>query len=290
MHLTSNIMELRQIITKVRNQGKTIALIPTMGYLHEGHLSLVKRAKEKDSFIVMSIFVNPLQFGPKEDFSRYPRDLARDASLAEEAGVDLIFHPPVEEMYPEPSLTFVEVGKLDSVLCGASRPGHFRGVATVVSKLFHIVLPDFAYFGQKDYQQYLIIKRMVKDLNFPLEIIPVVTAREEDGLAMSSRNVFLSPEHRAEAVVLHQSLSEAVQKIQAGVRDARVIEQMIKSKIEKTSGRIDYVEIRGAEGLEEVDDIKSSVVIALAIYFGSTRLIDNEVVVRLRLDTPDIEA
>lgn len=289
MQRTSSINELRQIVANEKKQGRTIALIPTMGYLHEGHLSLVRRAKETSGFIVMSIFVNPLQFGPKEDYTRYPRDLERDAQLAAAAGVDLLFHPPVEEMYPEPSLAFVEVGKLDSVLCGACRPGHFRGVATVVSKLFHIVWPDYAFFGQKDYQQYLIIKRMVRDLNFPLEVIGVPIAREKDGLAMSSRNVFLTPEERANAPVLFQSLQEGVREIQAGVRDARVIEQMIREMIEKEGGRIDYVEVRGAEDLEGVEIIRSPVVIALAVFFGTTRLIDNVVVAPI-LDTPGIRA
>ncbi|MHB1652448.1 MAG: pantoate--beta-alanine ligase [Desulfitobacteriaceae bacterium] len=293
MQRTGSIKELRRIITKARSQGRRVALVPTMGYLHEGHLSLVKEAVRTGSFVVMSIFVNPLQFGPKEDFSRYPRALERDESLAEGVGVDLLFHPTVEEMYPEPNLAFVEVGKLDGVLCGASRPGHFRGVATVVSKLFHVVLPDFAFFGQKDYQQYLVIKRMVRDLNFPLEVIAVPTVREEDGLAMSSRNVYLTPEQRAEAVILHRGLTEAAQRIREGVRQARSIEQMIREKISRTSGHIDYVEMRGAEELEEIEFIQGPVVIALAVYFGPTRLIDNTVIRDTRflaLDTPSIQA
>lgn len=278
MKRTSHISELRKIIAQERSRGRIIALIPTMGYLHQGHLALVEQAKQTGAFIVLSIFVNPLQFGPNEDYSRYPRDLERDAYLVEAAGVDALFHPTAEEMYPRPLVTYVEVGELDAVLCGAKRPGHFRGVATVVSKLFHIVQPDLAFFGQKDYQQYLIIRRMVSDLNLPLEVCPVPIVREQDGLALSSRNVFLTSDQRREAVVLFQSLNEAERLWRAGERSARVLETRIREKITGESrGLIDYVEVRDAQDLSEVSKIENPVLLALAVRFGPTRLIDNKV-------------
>ena len=279
MKKVATITELRGIIDAEKKQGRRIALVPTMGYLHQGHLTLVEKAKASGGFVVLSIFVNPLQFGPKEDFATYPRDLERDAALCAAAGVDLLFHPATEEMYPRPMLTYVEVGQLDAVLCGAKRPGHFRGVATVVSKLFNVVQPDAAYFGQKDYQQFLIIKRMVSDLNLPVEVCPVPIVREEDGLAMSSRNVYLSPDERREALVLSQSLEEAEKSIQSGERAAREIESKMREKISRNSrGEIDYAEVRNAEDLTEVTRIDVPVVIALAVKFGKTRLIDNKVV------------
>ena len=278
MKRTSHISELCEIIALERSRGRKIALIPTMGYLHRGHLALVERAKQTGAFVVLSIFVNPLQFGPNEDFSSYPRDLERDAHLAEVAGVDALFHPTSEEMYPRPLVTYVEVGQLDTVLCGAKRPGHFRGVATVVSKLFHIVQPDLAFFGQKDYQQYLIIQRMVSDLNLPIEVCPVSIVREEDGLALSSRNVLLTSEQRQEAKVLSQSLNEAETCLRAGERSAREIEKQLRDRISRQChGVIDYVEVRDAEDLSEVTIIERPVLIALAVKFGSTRLIDNKV-------------
>ena len=279
MRRTSSIPELRDWIASEKKLGRKIALVPTMGYLHKGHLTLIEHAKQTDTFVVASIFVNPLQFGPNEDLSRYPRDLERDVRLLRDAGVDALFHPTVEEMYPRPMVTYVEVGELDKVLCGATRPGHFRGVTTVVSKLFHIVEPDMAFFGQKDYQQYLIIKRMVSDLNFPIEICPVPIVREEDGLAMSSRNVLLKTLDRQEAVILSQSLNEAEEQLRAGQRSAREIERQIRARIHQDShGLIDYVEVRAAEDLSEVTEIKGPVLIALAVKFGTTRLIDNKVV------------
>lgn len=279
MERTSHISESREIITQAKRQGRIIALVPTMGYLHRGHLTLVERAKQSGAFVVVSIFVNPIQFGPNEDYSRYPRDLERDAGLIEAAGVDLLFHPTTEEMYPQPIITHVEVSQLDSMLCGAARPGHFRGVTTVVSKLFHIVQPDLAFFGQKDYQQYLIIRRMASDLNFPIEICSVPIVREEDGLALSSRNVFLTSEQRQEALILSQSLIEAEKRIQAGEKSARGIEARIRERITNEShGVIDYVEVRDAEDLSEREEISGPVLIALAVRFGSTRLIDNKVV------------
>lgn len=279
MEIVERISEVREIIAGQKVKGSRIALVPTMGYLHRGHLTLVRQAKQEGAFVVMSIFVNPLQFGPKEDFSRYPRDLEHDAQLAQEAGVDLLFHPSVEEMYPQKNRTMVEVGELGDALCGLSRPGHFRGVTTVVSKLFHIVQPDRAYFGQKDYQQYLIIRQMVKDLNFPIEVIPVPIVREEDGLALSSRNVFLTREQRQEAVVLSRSLEEAEKKIRQGERRVDRIEEQIRQKItEESTGEIDYIDIRSADNLTKPEEVKEPIVIALAVKFGTTRLIDNRVV------------
>lgn len=279
MQRTANISELRKIIAEEKMRGRSVALVPTMGYLHRGHLTLIERAKETGAFVVASIFVNPLQFGPNEDYGRYPRDLERDACLVEGAGVDLLFHPSVEEMYPRPMVTFVEVGQLDKVLCGASRPGHFRGVTTVVSKLFHIVQPDLAFFGQKDYQQFLIIRRMVSDLNLPIEVRGVPIVREEDGLALSSRNVFLSPEQRQEALILSKSLNEAGNLIQKGELSAREIEDFVRNNITRESqGVIDYIEVRDADDLSDVTEINGPVLIALAVKFGSTRLIDNKVV------------
>ncbi len=279
MRVVQKITELRQIVREERASGKIIGLVPTMGYLHEGHISLVKRAKADESFVVMSIFVNPLQFGPGEDYGKYPRDFERDSNLAREAGVDVIFCPEVNEMYPEEALTQVEVGGLTAGLCGKSRPGHFRGVATVVSKLFNLVQPDKAYFGLKDYQQYTVIRKMVKDLNFPIEIIGVPIVREEDGLALSSRNVYLSSEERKEALVLFKSLEEAENLILSGKRNVEGIKQVIAEKIIKeSSGQIDYVEIVGAEDLSSLEVIDRPVVIALAVRFGRTRLIDNKVV------------
>lgn len=278
MQSSWQIAEVRRFIQAAREKGRKVALVPTMGYLHEGHLALVAKARELGTVVVMSIFVNPLQFGPNEDFERYPRDFERDERLAAEAGVDLLFHPSVAEMYPEKLLAVVQVGVMEDVLCGASRPGHFRGVATVVSKLFHIVQPDFACFGLKDYQQFRILKKMTLDLDFPVEVIGVPTVREVDGLAKSSRNVYLSAEERTEAVVLQQSLLEAEQAVRNGERDPRRIETGIRKRIEQTSGRIDYVEVRDALDLTSVQEITQRVVIALAVHFSSTRLIDNVVV------------
>lgn len=285
MKITEYIAVLRENVKQARNRGKTIVLIPTMGFLHYGHLSMVEAARQGDeeherNYIVMSIFVNPLQFGPNEDYDRYPRDLIRDSRLAQEAGVDLLFVPSVQEMYPEgESLTTVNVTKVSAELCGAHRPGHFQGVATVVNKLFNIVLPDVAYFGQKDYQQFIVIKQMVKDLNIPLKIALMPTIREADGLALSSRNSYLNPEQRKQAPVLFNSLRNAAELIQAGERNPEVILNTIEQRIRNESdGQIEYIEIRKAENLEKVEKINGSVVIALAVHFGSTRLIDNIIV------------
>lgn len=282
MKITEYISPLRENIIQARKQGKEIILIPTMGYLHSGHLSMVERARNDDedhekAYIVMSIFVNPLQFGPNEDYEKYPRNLTRDSRLAQEAGVDILFVPSVQEMYPEgQSLTVVTVAQVTAELCGRQRPGHFQGVSTVVSKLFNIVQPDTAYFGQKDYQQFVVIKQMVKDLNFPIQLIASPTVREADGLAMSSRNAYLNPGQRAQAPVLYRALQEGAELIASGEKSPALITEKIRQRISKdTDGKIEYIEIRNAENLSSVGNVDRSVVIALAVHFGSTRLIDN---------------
>jgi pantoate--beta-alanine ligase len=270
------IMELRQTLAAVRSEGRQIGLVPTMGFLHDGHLSLIRRAAEENSLVVVSIFVNPLQFGPQEDYAAYPRDLPRDCSLAESAGADIVFAPEVEEMYPQASLTYVEIAVLGDELCGRSRPGHFRGVCTVVSKLLHIVQPERAYFGRKDAQQLAIIQRMAEDLNFPVQIVPVPICREPDGLAMSSRNSYLSPEERSQARVLFRALRESEQAFAAGERESRVFQARIKELIEQIPGtQIDYIEICATQTLQPVEQIDHQALLALAVRFGRTRLIDN---------------
>jgi pantoate--beta-alanine ligase len=282
MITTGSIAKIRKIITQVRKEHKTIGFIPTMGALHAGHLSLVQRAKKECGFVVVSIFVNPKQFGPKEDFKKYPRTLSNDRKLLEKQGVDVIFCPVVQTMYPKDFSSYVEEIYLSRVLCGKSRPGHFKGVCTVVAKLFNIVGPDKAYFGSKDYQQAQIIKRMARDLNFPIkiEVLPII--RQIDGLAMSSRNTYLTPEERAEARALHESLVLAKKLIAAGERDPKkVIGRMEKLITEKTSAKIDYITIADANTLEDAVFIKGKLLIALAVFLGKTRLIDN-IVLRAR--------
>lgn len=285
MKITEYISVLRENINKAREEGKIIVLIPTMGFLHHGHLSMVEDARAQDEdhekiYIVMSIFVNPLQFGPNEDYEKYPRNLIRDSRLAQEAGVDLLFTPSVEEMYPEgASLTAVNVSTITAELCGAQRPGHFQGVATVVTKLFNIVLPDAAYFGQKDYQQFTVINQMVKDLNIPVQLIMYPIVREADGLAMSSRNAYLDPEQREQAPVLYRALQEGASLIKAGEKNPVVIIGEIRQRItNESNGKIEYVEIRKANNLAAIETIDGAIVIALAVRFGSTRLIDNIIV------------
>ena len=272
--------EVQRCCEAARLQDKRIGFVPTMGYFHEGHLALMRRAREENDFLVVSLFVNPTQFGPDEDYRRYPRDFDRDKGLAEEEGVDLLFAPSVEDMYPEGYATYVEVtGRLTSSLCGVSRPGHFRGVTTVVAKLFNIVKPHRAYFGEKDAQQLRVIKRMVMDLNFDIEIVAVPTVREPDGLAMSSRNEYLSPEERKAALVLWRSLNLARSLVEAGERKAdRIVSEMRRLIESEPLARIDYVEIVDSETLENVDVIEGEVLVALAVYIGTTRLIDNIVI------------
>jgi pantoate--beta-alanine ligase len=263
-----------------KRAGQTIGLVPTMGYLHQGHMALVGEARQSCAKVVVSIFVNPIQFGVGEDYEDYPRDLDKDSRLLEEGGVDALFVPSVKEMYPPGYDTFVEVeGEISTKLCARSRPSHFRGVTTVVSKLFHICLPDRAFFGQKDAQQVMIIEKMVRELNFPLGIVRVPIVREKDGLALSSRNVYLSPEQRQQALVLNQSLQLARGLIQAGERDAAQIQELLVRTIGSSPGAdIVYAEIYDAADLAEVERITGPVLIALAVKFGTTRLIDNLIV------------
>lgn len=279
MKIISNIREMQQLADTLRSKGKRIAFVPTMGFLHEGHLSLMRLARPKCDTLVVSIFVNPTQFGPNEDFEQYPRDMQRDEQLCRQEQVDVIFYPDAKEMYRPNHLTYVTVESLSETMCGISRPTHFRGVATVVSKLFNIVKPHFAVFGQKDYQQALIIRRMVSDLNFDLEIITAPIVREADGLAMSSRNTYLSPEERQQAVVLYQSLRLAQQLTEQGEREADAIYQEIESLItSKPLAKIDYIAIVDGETLQPVQEISDNTLVALAVKFGNTRLIDNTVI------------
>lgn len=256
-----------------------MGLVPTMGYLHEGHLSLVRRARAENGFVVLSIFVNPTQFGPGEDLERYPRDLERDLRLAEEAGVDLVFAPEAEGVYAPDHRTWVEVEELTEGLCGRSRPGHFRGVTTVVMKLFGICRPDRAYFGQKDAQQALVIRRMVRDLDLGVEVVVAPIVREPDGLALSSRNVYLSEEERRAAPVVWNALCDAEAAVRGGERDAEVVREQVRGRIEGAPGaRVDYVDLVSTQTLQSVEGITGEVLLAVAVYFGKTRLIDNVII------------
>jgi pantoate--beta-alanine ligase len=276
MEIIKEISTLKVITRAAAARGQRIGLVPTMGALHQGHLSLVRRAREKADVVVASIFVNPTQFGPTEDYTRYPRNLERDATLLAQADVDYLFAPSVEEIYPPGYATYVEVEGLSDQLCGQSRPGHFRGVTTVVMKLLAIVAPHYAFFGQKDAQQVVIIKKMVEDLNLDVEIIVCPIVREADGLAMSSRNSYLHAEARQAAPVLYNALQRARQMIEAGTRSAPEIIQALRRLIEsEPHTRIDYVEIVNARTLEPVATLSGECLIALAVFVGPTRLIDN---------------
>jgi pantoate--beta-alanine ligase len=273
MKVLSSINAFKEARSKI---GGTVGFVPTMGYLHEGHLVLVRQAKAENQITVASIFVNPTQFGPKEDFAQYPRDPERDLALLERERVDLLFMPSSEEVYPQGSCTWVDVERVTEGLEGATRPGHFRGVATVVAKLFNIVEPTRAYFGQKDAQQVVVVKKMVADLNMNVEIVAVPTQREPDGLAMSSRNVYLNESERQAALVLWNSLNLAQELWSKGERRAESIRQQMLSLIQKEPlARIDYVSIADPERLEEVAEIDQTALISLAVYVGKTRLIDN---------------
>jgi pantoate--beta-alanine ligase len=274
--IVSSVSQTRERLDRVRRDGKRIGLVPTMGALHAGHASLIERARAECDVVVVSIFVNPLQFGPSEDFQRYPRPIERDAALCAENGVDLIFAPETGDMYASPQITFVEVTRITDHLCGAFRPGHFRGVATVVFKLFNIVQPDFAYFGEKDYQQLCVIRRMVGDFNLPLTVVPVPTYRESDGLAMSSRNVYLSPAERAAAPALYRALTLAREKIASGEKDSATIKTAALTVLAaEPLIRIQYFEIVDPNEVQPVVTIAGPVRIAAAIFIGKTRLIDN---------------
>lgn len=280
MKIFTSIKDMQNWSTEQKRADQTIGLVPTMGYLHQGHMALVGEARKSCDRVVVSIFVNPIQFGVGEDYEDYPRDLEKDSRLLEEGGVDALFAPSVKEMYPSGYNTFVEVeGEISTKLCARSRPSHFRGVTTVVSKLFHICLPDLAFFGQKDAQQVMLIEKMVRELNFPLSIVRVPIVREQDGLALSSRNVYLGPEQRQQALVLSQSLQLAGELIKAGERDANRIQELLVRTIGSSPGaEIVYAEIYAADDLTDVEIISSPVLIALAVKFGTTRLIDNLIV------------
>jgi pantoate--beta-alanine ligase len=276
-------MEVLKTVAEIKElRGKLpapVGFVPTMGYLHEGHLVLVRQARAENASVVVSIFVNPTQFGPRGDFKEYPRDPERDLALLEKEGVDVVFMPSVDEVYPPGFNSWVEVGRIAQRLEGASRPGHFRGVATVVARLFNIVQPDRAYFGQKDAQQLLVVKNMVAELDMKLEVIGVPTVREPDGLAMSSRNTYLNPEERKAALVLYQTLMLAQRLYSNGEKDAKAIRRQMRELIQKQPlADIDYISIADAETLDELDEVKPPALVSLAVKIGKTRLIDNVVV------------
>jgi len=288
VEIIRTIEELRQKLAEERKSDKSIGFVPTMGYLHEGHLALIRKAREQNDVVVVSIFVNPTQFGRGEDYDKYPRDLSRDASLCEKEGVDYIFAPSVEEMYPDGEpLVWVDVVKLADHLCGRFRPGHFRGVLTVVAKLFNIVMPHRAYFGKKDIQQLRIIEQMVKDLNFPIEIVPVDTVREPDGLAMSSRNTYLPEEARAVAPGIYKALTEGFEMIKKGERDATAVIEHVLSRLMAIPGaRPQYVSIVRWDDLQPVRTMEDGTyVLATAVFLGGARLIDN---IRFRIEGGDV--
>lgn len=282
MKIVHTVEEVRAQVKEWRTAGLSVGLVPTMGYLHEGHKSLIDRAVKENDRAVVSVFVNPMQFGPTEDLASYPRDLNRDAALCEEAGADLIFNPEPENMYSDDFSSFIDMNTLTKGLCGKSRPIHFRGVCTVVGKLFNIVQPDKAYFGQKDAQQLAVIRHMVNDLNFNLEIVGCPIIREADGLAKSSRNTYLSPEERQAALILSKSLERGRELIEAGERNAEVIKQAVTDLIQtEPLARIDYVELVDWNTLEPVERIEGPVLNAIAVYIGKTRLIDNHIYERM---------
>ncbi len=274
--IATTIKEVREKVKAWKKEGLSVGFVPTMGYLHEGHQSLIKRAVEENDRVVVSIFVNPMQFGPTEDLDSYPRDLEKDSALCEATGANLIFHPEPEEMYTDGFCSFVDMTGLTEELCGLSRPVHFRGVCTVVSKLFHIVSPDRAYFGQKDAQQLAIIKRMVIDLNMDIEIIGCPIIREEDGLAKSSRNTYLSAEERKAALILSSTIRLGEEMVKKGETDAATVLDSMKKQIEtEPMAKIDYVKIVDALTMQQIETIDRPILCAMAVYIGKTRLIDN---------------
>ncbi|WEK55731.1 MAG: pantoate--beta-alanine ligase [Candidatus Cohnella colombiensis] len=286
VQIIRTIKELRLAIAAYRadNAKTTVGYVPTMGYLHEGHASLLRQSKSENSVTILSIFVNPLQFGPQEDLDKYPRDEQRDTSIAEQAGVDIVFMPSVQEMYPSSMLTNISVAEVTAGLCGFSRPGHFDGVATVIAKLFNIIRPDRAYFGLKDAQQVAVVTQMVHDLNIPVEIVPCPIVREVDGLALSSRNVYLQEQERQQALILNQSLMQVSSYIQAGLTTEQLIDKLKESIGQKPLANIDYVEIVAYPSMTMIDPKQilkgqnSSILVAVAVKFGKTRLIDNVLV------------
>lgn len=274
MKVTTTVNETRAQVKAWKKEGKTVGLVPTMGFLHEGHASLIKKCREQNDIVVVSDFVNPSQFGPNEDLEAYPRDFDRDCQLCESLGADLVFHPEPAEMYHDPH-AFVSIDTLSETLCGKTRPIHFKGVCTVVSKLFHIVAPDRAYFGQKDAQQLAIIRKMVEDLNFDIEIVGCPIVREADGLAKSSRNTYLNSEERQAALCLSKSVQEGQRRIHVGISAEELLGHM-RGIIEKEPlARIDYVSVVDARTMQPVEKIENSVLVAMAVYIGKTRLIDN---------------
>jgi pantoate--beta-alanine ligase len=276
MKVAKTIESVRRLVKAARIAGKKIGFVPTMGALHKGHISLVEAAKKDCDFVVVSIFVNPTQFGPGEDFRKYPRPIKADLKMCRKAGVDVVFAPTPREMYPAENLTWVDVEKLSEPLCGKFRPGHFRGVATVCAKLFNIVTPDIAYFGQKDAQQAIVIKRMVADLDMPLKIVVCPTVREKNGLAMSSRNQYLTAQQKKDAAFIYKSLQKCRQMIKQGGRDTKkIIAEMRKILKQIPSVEIQYISIVDAETLRNIDRITGKVLAAVAVKVGSTRLIDN---------------
>jgi pantoate--beta-alanine ligase len=276
MKICKTIEEMRSASRDTRGEGKRFSFVPTMGALHEGHLSLVRDAKAKSDVVAVSIFVNPLQFGPTEDLAKYPRSFERDRELLEKEAVDIVFAPQAEEMYPKGAVTYVTVEGLSEKLCGRSRPGHFRGVATVVAKLFHIVEPDLAFFGQKDAAQATIIRRMVRDLNLPVEIVVCPIVRESDGLAMSSRNAYLSPQERKTALVANRSLTETKNRFDQGERNAIALIAVGKQIVaQEPAARLDYFEIVNPVTLDPMQELTSPALVAVGVFIGNTRLIDN---------------
>jgi pantoate--beta-alanine ligase len=276
MKICKTIEEMRSASRDTRGEGKRFSFVPTMGALHEGHLSLVRDAKAKSDVVAVSIFVNPLQFGPTEDLAKYPRSFERDRELLEKEAVDIVFAPQAEEMYPKGAVTYVTVEGLSEKLCGRSRPGHFRGVATVVAKLFHIVEPDLAFFGQKDAAQATIIRRMVRDLNLPVEIVVCPIVRESDGLAMSSRNAYLSPQERKTALVANRSLTETKNRFDQGERNAIALIAVGKQIVaQEPAARLDYFEIVDPVTLDPMQELTSPALVAVGVFIGNTRLIDN---------------
>lgn len=281
MKTIETIDELRKALKNERGAGRSIGFVPTMGYFHEGHLSLMKKARQENEIVAVSIFVNPSQFGPDEDFERYPRDIERDSRLAEEVGIDYLFVPTVQEMYPEGFNTWVTVKKITEGMCGAFRPGHFCGVATVVAKLFNIVQPDRAYFGEKDYQQLVVIKQMAKDLDFDLDVLGCPLIRDEDDLAMSSRNVYLSPAERRAALALSKSLKIGQNLFKQGERRTAAIKDAVRKVLDSEPLiKLEYLVIVDPETLDDLDQIQEQAVIALAAKVGQTRLIDNTILGR----------
>ena len=278
MKIVETVKEVRGQVKEWKKQGLTVGFVPTMGYLHEGHKSLMDAARKDNDKVVVSIFVNPMQFGPTEDLATYPRDLDHDAALCESAGVDLIFHPEPEEMYEKDFCSFVDMTGLTEGLCGKTRPIHFRGVCTVVNKFFNIVTPDRAYFGQKDGQQLAVIKRMVRDLNMDIEIIGCPIVREEDGLAKSSRNTYLSPEERKAALILSKTVALGKELAKTEKDANKVVEAMKKNIETEPMAKIDYVEAVDALSMEPVEKLEGACMLAMAVYIGKTRLIDNTLI------------